>query len=66
MNDNTITLIFSTMNFQEKLDELQREHEALLARPNTPDEAYNGIYTRYRNPILTAAHTPLFWRYDLD
>ena len=66
MNDNTITLIFSTMNFQEKLDELQREHEALLARPNTPHEAYNGIYTRYRNPILTAAHTPLFWRYDLD
>ena len=66
MNDNTVTLIFSIMNFQEKLDELQREHEALLARPNTPDEAYNGIYTRYRNPILTAAHTPLFWRYDLD
>ena len=54
------------MNFQEKLDELQREHEALLARPNIPDGTYNGIYTRYRHPILTAAHTPLFWRYDLD
>jgi len=26
----------------------------------------NGIFLRYRNPILTAAHTPLFWRYDLD
>lgn len=54
------------MNFQEKLAELQREHEALLTQPNTPDKVYNGIYTRYRNPILTAAHTPLFWRYDLD
>lgn len=54
------------MNFQEKLDELQREHEALLTRHNIPDESYNGIYTRYRYPILTAAHTPLFWRFDLD
>ena len=21
---------------------------------------------RYKNPVLTAAHTPLFWRYDLN
>ena len=26
----------------------------------------NGIITRYKHPILTAAHTPVFWRYDLD
>jgi 4-O-beta-D-mannosyl-D-glucose phosphorylase len=26
----------------------------------------NGIIDRFRDPILTAAHTPLFWRYDLN
>ncbi|MEM8896545.1 MAG: glycosidase, partial [Bacteroidota bacterium] len=26
----------------------------------------NGIYTRYTHPILTGAHAPIFWRYDLD
>lgn len=54
------------MNFQEKLAQLQAEHERLLTRPNTPTDAYNGIYTRYRNPVVTAAHAPLFWRFDLD
>lgn len=54
------------MNFQEKLAELQAGHESLLARVNAPSGAYNGIYTRYLNPVLTAAHTPLFWRFDLD
>lgn len=54
------------MDFQEKLAQLQAEHECLLTRPNTPTDAYNGIYTRYRNPVVTAAHAPLFWRFDLD
>ena len=49
-------------SFQKRIAEL----EALVTRPNVPDPAYNGIYTRYRYPILTAAHAPLFWRYDLD
>ena len=51
--------------FEEKLAELRGEHEALLTRPNRPIEG-NGIYERYENPILTAAHAPLEWRYDLD
>ena len=51
--------------FEEKLAELRGEHEALLTRPNHPIEG-NGIYERYENPILTAAHAPLEWRYDLD
>jgi 4-O-beta-D-mannosyl-D-glucose phosphorylase len=24
------------------------------------------LFRRYRYPVLTAAHTPVFWRYDLD
>jgi len=45
---------------------LELEHETLLSRPNERVEHGNGVFWRYRNPVLTAAHTPLFWRYDLD
>ena len=26
----------------------------------------NGVFTRYVNPVLTAQHIPLFWKYDLN
>ena len=26
----------------------------------------NGVYDRWEHPVVTAAHAPLFWRYDLD
>lgn len=45
---------------------LEREHAALLSRRNERIEPGNGVFWRYRHPVLTAAHTPLFWRYDLD
>ncbi len=45
---------------------LKKRHEALLTRPNKPVEGGNGIYDRYTHPILTAEHTPLEWRYDLN
>lgn len=45
---------------------LLREHQALISRPNTPQTSGNGIYQRWQHPILTAEHTPVFWRYDLN
>lgn len=53
-------------SFDEKLKELTARHEALLTRKNEPMDEGNGVFTRYKYPIITAAHTPLFWRYDLD
>lgn len=41
-------------------------YESLITRQNEPEEAHNGIYQKYKYPILTAAHAPVFWRYDLD
>jgi 4-O-beta-D-mannosyl-D-glucose phosphorylase len=52
--------------FKKRLAALQREHRQLLARPNRKVTRNNGVYARYVNPILTADHTPLFWRYDLN
>lgn len=53
-------------NFKDRLTLLQAEYEALINRPNEPIYPGNGIYLRYKYPVLTAAHTPLFWRYDLN
>ncbi len=52
---------------RQRLTGLVERHEALLARRNTIDPDWNnGLFERYRHPVLTWAHTPLFWRYDLD
>ena len=42
------------------------QHEALASVRNQPCYPGNGIYTRWQNPVVTPAHTPLFWRYDLN
>ena len=40
--------------------------EALLSRKNEKTDFYNGIYDRWKYPVLTRDHAPLIWRYDLD
>lgn len=53
------------MDFEERLSWLEEEYEDLIGKKNEPVYV-NGVYERYVNPVLTAAHAPLFWRYDLD
>jgi 4-O-beta-D-mannosyl-D-glucose phosphorylase len=52
--------------FDERRRQIFDDHERLLARPNEPVECSNGVVQRWRHPVLTAAHTPPFWRYDFD
>ena len=53
--------------FKTRLTALRRAHEALIKRRNPVDPAWdNGIYERYAHPVITAAHVPLEWRYDLN
>lgn len=54
------------MKFEERLKALQEAHQLLIKRKNTREPLGNGIFSRYTFPVLTAEHTPLFWRYDLD
>src|SRR5690606_24781159 len=42
------------------------QHQKLITRKNEPLAETNGVYQRYKYPILTAAHAPVFWRYDLN
>lgn len=53
-------------DFNERLKALRQHHEELLSRPNEPLPWGNGIYEKYKYPILTADHTPLEWRYDFS
>ncbi len=52
--------------FAKKLNQLQLRHNQLLGAKNRPQKNGNGIFDRYENPVLTAEHTPLTWRYDFD
>lgn len=47
-------------------DALVIAHQELIQKQNTPLQQNNGVYTRYINPVVTAAHTPLEWRYDFN
>ena len=60
------TISDTTPSFEERLKSLRTAHEALIARPNAPVAHTNGIVQRYRHPVLTGEHAPLFWRYDLN
>lgn len=50
----------------KRLKSLEAHHEQLIRTPNVKEGLSNGIVQRYGNPVLTAAHTPLYWRYDMD
>jgi 4-O-beta-D-mannosyl-D-glucose phosphorylase len=53
--------------FNNRLAQLLQEFNQLVSRPNCVDvQATNGIFERYIHPVITAAHTPLNWRYDLN
>ena len=52
--------------FNIKAKKLFVEHEKLISRKNSPAQNDNGIYMRYKYPVITAEHVPVFWRYDLN
>ena len=55
------------MSFAEKLKRLKVEHAKLIVKANTKVvDGNNGVYNRYKNPVVTAEHVPLTWRYDFD
>ena len=52
--------------FKNDLNNLKAKHEELLSRKNEKMLNGNGIYDRYVNPIITAEHAPVHWRYDFN
>mgnify|MGYP003370271040 CR=1 FL=1 len=48
-----------------QIDKLRKAHKELMDLKNV-ESSSNGVWTRYKYPVLTAEHTPLYWRYDLN
>jgi 4-O-beta-D-mannosyl-D-glucose phosphorylase len=53
-------------DYRQRFEKIKLIHEELLNKKNEKEEFGNGIFDRYKNPVLTAEHTPLYWRYDLN
>ncbi len=45
---------------------LEEAYEILINRPNKSILPGNGIFERYKYPVLTNAHAPIKWRYNLN
>ncbi|MNO60003.1 4-O-beta-D-mannosyl-D-glucose phosphorylase [compost metagenome] len=52
--------------FEQRKQQLTESYEALISRKNEKMPLGNGVYDRYRYPILTAEHAPLIWKYDFN
>ena len=52
--------------FETRKTEIEKSWEALVTRKNEKVEPGNGIVTRYKYPVLTNKHAPLFWRFDYN
>jgi len=52
--------------FQNRIAIIRNESEALLTRKNEKCFSTNGVYNRFKYPILTRNHIPIHWRYDLN
>jgi 4-O-beta-D-mannosyl-D-glucose phosphorylase len=53
-------------NFRQRLHQLEDDYNKLINLKNEQVRESNGIYARYKNPVLTAQHVPVFWKYDLN
>lgn len=52
--------------FSQRLSDLKSDFSRNTEYENSPITPGNGIFYRYIKPVLTAAHAPLAWRYDLN
>ena len=50
----------------DEYERMKSNYEALIHRKNEKSSFYNGIYDRWKYPVLTRQHIPIFWKYDLN
>ena len=53
-------------DFNSRYEHIREKHTELIEVKNHSIFSMNGVYNRYKNPILTRDHIPLEWRYDLN
>ncbi len=58
--------IIMAKSFKQTVVKMLEKHDEFVLRKNSTLPSENGVYRRYKNPVLTAAHAPVTWCYDLD
>lgn len=54
------------IDFEKRKQELDKVHKNLIQLKNKKVGLGNGVFDRYENPVLTAGHAPLNWKYDFN
>ncbi|MBN1924944.1 MAG: glycosidase [Prolixibacteraceae bacterium] len=52
--------------FEKRRGAVEKAHQKLLSKKNKELFSTNGIYCRYKRPVLTREHIPLHWRFDFN
>lgn len=52
--------------FEKRKFQLFNKYESLVNRKNGKKGIGNGIFERYKFPVLTSDHVPIHWQYDLN
>ena len=52
--------------FETRKAAIEKMHNELLNLENEELFSVNGVYSRYKNPVLTREHVPLHWRFDFN
>lgn len=52
--------------FKQRLAGLEEAYAKLIDINNEIDGLGNGVFDRYKHPVLTAQHAPIAWKYDLN
>lgn len=48
------------------IEKERKRYSKLINNKNKPISSSNGIYNRFKYPVLTAQHVPIHWRFDLN
>lgn len=56
----------NTSLFEKRKNIIETAHNELVCCKNEMFFSTNGVYNRYKNPILTREHVPMHWRFDYN
>ena len=57
----------SAQAFNARVKKVRDAHEKFMTRENPVDTEWeNGVFERFKYPVVTDRHTPLEWRYDFN
>lgn len=52
--------------FENRIKEITKNHRTVTSRKNEKIFSKNGVFDRYRYPVITRDNIPLNWRYDFS